>query len=342
MSSLKVINNLTPANLELISSTLKSGDLVAIPTETVYGLAANSLNESAVEKIFKVKGRPADNPLIIHISNIQMIQNFAVNIPENLFKLAENFWPGPLTVILPKSKNVPFITTGGLNTVAIRMPNHPMALKIIEHSQLGLAAPSANISGKPSPTTAEHCINDIGNKIKIIVDGGTCSYGVESTVISLVEDVPTILRPGVITKEDIEKVIGETKLSKYVLQQPSVDSTVISPGVKYKHYAPHAEIILIKSDINKFANYVNSLTDFSVAALVFDDEQKFITKPCFTYGLKNNYLSQTKNLFNVLREIDKTNFKTIYARCPNSDGISLAVYNRLIRAAGFKVIDLDE
>ena len=170
MSSLKVLNSLTLANLELISSTLKSGNLVAIPTETVYGLAANSLDESAVQKIFKVKGRPADNPLIIHISNIKMIQKFAVDIPENLFKLAENFWPGPLTVILPKSKNVPFITTGGLNTVAIRMPNHPMALKIIEHSQLGLAAPSANISGKPSPTTAEHCINDIGNKIKIIID----------------------------------------------------------------------------------------------------------------------------------------------------------------------------
>ena len=339
---MNIINNLNKNNLDLISNTLKTGNLVVIPTETVYGLAADALNPEAVKKIFEVKGRPTDNPLIVHISNIQMMKKFVIDIPDKAILLSNKFWPGPLTVILKKSKIVPDITTGGLDSVALRAPSHPMALKIINHSKLGLAAPSANISGKPSPTNCKHCENDLKDKVDIIVDGGECDFGVESTVISLIEKTPIILRPGVITKEDIEEVIGPVNLSENILHKAESKTPVLSPGVKYKHYAPDADIILVKSNLDNFTKYVNSINDINCAALVFEGEETNLNKPCFTYGKKDDYLSQTKNLFKVLREIDKTSLKKVYVRCPSASGISLAVYNRLIRAANFNIVNLND
>lgn len=339
---LTIIKNLNKKNLDLICSTIKTGNLIVIPTETVYGLAADAFNSVAVAKIFEVKGRPADNPLIVHISDIDMMKKCVLEIPDMALKLAAKFWPGPLTMILKKSEAVPNIITGGLDTVALRMPAHPVALKIIKSVQTGLAAPSANISGKPSPTSALHCEKDIGRKVDLIIDGGECEYGVESTVISLVNEVPVILRPGVITQKDIQDVIGKVVLSKNILEKPDSLTKVMSPGMKYKHYAPSADVILINSDLDNFVEYVNSIKDNSCVALVFDDEEKFINKSCFTYGAENDFLAQSKNLFKILRCIDEANFKKVYVRCPKPFGIGLAVYNRLIRAANFNIINLSD
>ncbi len=338
---MEVIKNLDDRNLERISQILKSGNLIAMPTETVYGLAANALNASAVEKIFKAKGRPADNPLIVHVANLNMMKEFVTEIPYNAKKLAAEFWPGPLTIILKRSKNVPTITTGGLDSVALRIPSHPMALKIINYVNMGLAAPSANLSGKPSPTIAEHCVNDLNGKVDVVVDGGCCNYGVESTVISLIEEKPIILRPGVITKDDIEKVIGEIDISESVFTKLKQNFVAASPGMKYKHYSPAADVILVKSSINLFAEYVNKIDDANVAALVFEGEEKYINKKCFTYGKKNNDFSQSKKLFIALRNIDSCGVKKVYVRCPNKTGVGLAVYNRLIRAANFNLVTLE-
>ncbi len=338
---LKVIKNLNKKNLDLICETIKKGNVVVIPTETVYGLAADALNLIAVSKIFRVKGRPADNPLIVHVSDIEMMQNFVQDVPENALKLAEKFWPGPLTIILKKSQIVPAITTGGLDSVALRMPAHPVALEIIKSCKTGLAAPSANISGKPSPTCVAHCEKDIGDKVDIIVDGGDCDYGVESTVVSLVDEVPVILRPGVVTQEELQKVVGKVSVSKSVLNKPEPSNRVMSPGMKYRHYAPKADVILIRSDFGSFVGYVNGIVCDSCAVMVFDGEEKFVNKPCFTYGAEKDFFAQSRNLFKILRLIDEINFQKVYVRAPEPTGVGLAVYNRLIRAANFNIISIN-
>ncbi|MBP0979062.1 MAG: threonylcarbamoyl-AMP synthase [Oscillospiraceae bacterium] len=339
---MRVIKDLTDKNLDIISKKLIEGDVVAIPTETVYGLAANALNPSAVSKIFKIKGRPSDNPLIVHISGLDMIKKFAIDVPDIAYKLAEKFWPGPLTIILKKSNIVPDITTGGLGSVALRAPAHESALKIIRSTNLGLAAPSANISGKPSPTTASHCQKDLGSKIDIIVDGGPCNFGIESTVVSLLDKTPCLLRPGVITQDQIKKITGKLEISKNILEKYTSEETLISPGMKYKHYAPDAEVILIKSNLNNFINYINKIQDKNCAVLIFKGEEKNINKPYFILGSKDDFISQSQNLFRILREIDETDFKKIYVRCPEISGVGLAVYNRLIRAANFNIINIDD
>ena len=340
---MKVVKKLDKKHLDLICSAIKSGELVVIPTETVYGLAADALNPDAVKKIFEVKGRPADNPLIVHIAETKTIEKFVSEVPEMALKLAKKFWPGPLTMILKKSEIVPSVVTGGLNTVALRMPSHPVALEIlraVEHT--GLAAPSANISGKPSPTSVLHCEKDLGNKVDFIIDGGECDFGMESTVISLVGENPIILRPGVITREDIQKVLKqEVLISENILEKPDIHKQVLSPGVKYKHYAPDADVVLINSNLRDFAEYVNNIKERDCAVLVFDGEEKYINKFCFTYGAQKDFLAQSKNLFKVLRSIDETDFKKVYVRSPEPTGIGLAIYNRLVRAANFNVINLD-
>lgn len=339
---MKIIKDLTDENLELISKKLISGDVVAIPTETVYGLAANALDKRAVSKIFEIKGRPNDNPLIVHISEISMMEKFAVEIPDLAYKLARKFWPGPFTMILKKSDIVPDITTGGLDSVALRVPAHPMTLKIIRSTNLGLAAPSANISGKPSPTTVAHCQKDLGAKIDIILDGGSCDFGIESTVVSLLQEKPVLLRPGVITQEEIKKITGELEISNNILEKHDLQEVLLSPGMKYKHYAPDAKVILIKSNLNNFVKYINKIQDKNCAVLIFEGEEKNIDKPYFIYGKKDDFISQSQNLFKILRDIDETDFKTIYVRCPEISGIGLAIYNRLIRAANFNIINLDK
>ncbi len=230
-------------NIETAAGFLKRGGVVAIPTETVYGLAADALNPMAVKSIFEAKGRPSDNPLIVHVSSFEMVNALlAEPMPENAKKLAEKYWPGPLTMIFKKSSIVPDETSGGLNTVAVRFPSHPIAHAVIEKANLPIAAPSANISGKPSPTTAQHCIDDLTGKVDAIIDGGSCGVGVESTVLSFAEETPILLRPGAVTAEMISEIIGEIKIHNAVYSQLKNNEQASSPGMKYKHYAPRNEI----------------------------------------------------------------------------------------------------
>ena len=309
----------------------------------MYGLAADAMNAEAVNKIFKVKKRPLENPLIVHVSDIEMMSGFVKEVPDIAHKMIKKFWPGPLTVILEKKENVPLVTTGNLETIAIRMPSHSIALKIIKSVNVGLAAPSANISGKPSSTSVAHCIDDFEGEVEYIVDGGICNYGLESTVVSLIEENPIILRPGVITKEQLEEVINkEVKVSENVMQKMHNEEIAISPGMKYKHYSPDADIIIVKSSLDNFVKYVNSIDDYHAGALVFEGEEKGIKRRCFYYGKKDDPLSQGQNIFNCLRDLDKEKIKKAYVRCPNEEGIGLAVYNRLLRAANFNIVILDE
>lgn len=332
----------TKENIELSANALRNGELVAVPTETVYGLAANALNGTAVRKIFTAKGRPMDNPLIVHISDFSQIERFNLvrDIPEKAYLLAEKFWPGPLTVIMPKGSDVPNEVSAGLDTVAIRYPSHPVTQAVITAADCPLAAPSANTSGIPSPTAARHVMHDMNGKIPYIIDGGMCEVGVESTVITVVPDVPILLRPGGITLEQLESVIGEVAVSEAVLYKMKEGQKAESPGMKYKHYAPKANLILIKSSDDKYIEYINSCKKENVAALCYNEDVEKLNVKAFPYGNKNDYAQQANRIFDVLREIDESDVKTVYGRCPDTKGAAMAVYNRLIRAAGFEVIEL--
>ena len=321
------------------AAIIQRGGLVAVPTETVYGLAADALNGKAVAKIFRAKGRPMDNPLIVHISEIAQISGLVSDFPEKAQKLADAFWPGPLTIILPKSDRIPDEVSAGLDTVAIRLPMNECARELIAKSA-PLAAPSANLSGSPSPTTAEHVKKDMYVKIDAILDGGDCEVGVESTVITLVTEVPRILRPGGITAEQIIGVIGETKIDDAVLNPLKDGQTEASPGMKYKHYSPKANVVLLKGNSDQFIRYVNRQKGNPVV-LCYEEEMQRIHIDYFSVGKENDYSTQAHRLFALLRDADEKAYDTIYAHCPKTDGISLAVYNRIIRAAGFEVTELE-
>jgi len=319
---------------------LSSGGLVAIPTETVYGLAASAYDDEAVKNIFEVKGRPQDNPVIVHISDLAMLKEVCAEITDDAQKLADRFWPGPLTLILKKSESVCNTVTCGMDTVGIRMPSQRTAHAIIERSGIPLAIPSANLSGKPSTTTARHCVDDLNGKIPMIVDDGACEIGVESTVISLVSDVPTILRPGIISLEEIQEVLPNAVVSPNVFKSLDKDAKVESPGLKYKHYSPRADVVIVKGTLEKFANYVAEHQGNDVYAMCFDGENEKITIPSYSYGVKNDAESQARNIFSVLRQLDGIDAATVYVRAPEETSKALAVSNRLTRAAGFKVVEL--
>lgn len=327
-------------SLKLAGDLLKNGELVGIPTETVYGLAANALDGKAVEKIFKAKGRPMDNPLIVHISDISQVESLVKDFSEKAQALAKVFWPGPLTIIMPCSDNVPNQVTAGLDTVAIRFPSHKTARDIINCAGVPLAAPSANLSGSPSPTTAMHVYNDLKDRIPLIIDGGESNVGLESTVLSVAGEVPVLLRPGGITVEQIEAVIGKINIDKGVTEMLDADAVVASPGMKYKHYAPKAHIVILKANTDEYINYINTHKDEKTGALCYNSDIKLLNVPYISLGEENDYNSQAHNLFNSLRQLDEMGLKTVYARCPSTEGVGLAVYNRLIRSAGFEVIDL--
>ncbi|MGN1412486.1 MAG: L-threonylcarbamoyladenylate synthase [Oscillospiraceae bacterium] len=322
------------------SQLLKNGYVVGIPTETVYGLGANATNPKAVKEIFRAKGRPMDNPLIVHIANIEDANKIAKDIPQLFFDLAEKFWAGPLTMIVPKKDIIPYETSGGLDTVGIRIPSHPIARKLIELSGVPISAPSANTSGYPSPTTAQHVLHDMNGKISAIVDGGACSVGVESTVISF-DDVNTvrILRPGYITPEDLKFVAKNVILDKGILSEIDVNEKVSSPGMKYKHYSPIADVKILEGSLNSFIEYVSNHNGDGVYSLIFEHDIPEFPFKYLSYG--NSNLEQAQQIFAKLRELDIMGAKTIYIRKPNIDGIGLAVYNRLIRASGFEVINLE-
>lgn len=335
----------TTEDINTAAAILQDGGLVAIPTETVYGLAANALDGEAVRRIFEAKGRPMDNPLIVHVAQFSDIERLHLvsQIPYQAKMLADAFWPGPLTIIMQKGEAIPDEVSAGLDTVAIRIPSHPDAHRLMAVSGLALAAPSANTSGKPSPTTMQHVIDDMDGRIEAILDGGACSVGVESTVITLAAETPRILRPGVITREEIEAVIGAVDVDHAVLHQLESGEKASSPGMKYKHYAPRARVILLRGADDKYLNFVNRryARDKSIAAICYDEDRSHLTAPCITIGAAQDEKAQAQALFDALRAVDEMQgVKTVYAHCPDTAGVGMALYNRLIRAAAFEVIDL--
>lgn len=319
---------------------LRSGELVAIPTETVYGLAGNALNPSVAAEIYRVKGRPSDNPLIVHITEMEELAPLVKEIPEAAYRLAEAFWPGPLTIIMKKSELVPKETTGGLDTVAVRMPSHPAARAVIRAAGVPLAAPSANLSGLPSPSAFEHICDDLNGRVAGIMNGGDCEYGLESTVLTLVTEVPRVLRPGGISVEQLRAVLGEVDVDPAVLIKPEENARVSSPGMKYKHYAPHADITIVDASLETYAAFVNAQED--AVALCFEGEEAYLNCKAVTYGKAYDALSQAHELFASLHKLDAIGAKKVFARMPRKAGVGLAVYNRLIRAAGFKVVVPDD
>ncbi len=345
MNTLHLTNS--QQDIATAAAVLRDGGLVAMPTETVYGLAANALDGNAVRRIFEAKGRPMDNPLIVHIAEIADIERLGLvrEFPETARKLAEAFWPGPLTIIMDKGSVIPDEVSAGLSTVAIRLPSHPDARRLIRESGLPLAAPSANTSGKPSPTTAQHVIDDMDGRIEAVIDGGACDVGVESTVITVATDIPRILRPGIITREEIEAVIGDVEVDKAVLNKLENNERASSPGMKYKHYAPRATVILVRGTDEKFIGFVNRCQkrDGNVAALCYTEDIGKIDAPVISLGSENDQKQQAQALFDALRAVDEIDgVEVVYAHCPSADGVGMALYNRLIRAAAFRVIDLPD
>ena len=316
---------------------LRRGGLVAIPTETVYGLAANALDGEAVKRIYQAKGRPSDNPLIVHISDFSQLAPLVREVPEAAKRLAAVFWPGPLTIILPKSDLVPTTTSGGLDTVAVRCPSHPTARAVIDAAGVPLAAPSANLSGKPSPTTFRHVQEDLTGRVDALLDGGDCAVGVESTVLTLAQGTPRILRPGGITLTQLRSVLDEVEVDPAVLHKLGEGKRAASPGMKYKHYSPAADVIILDASPEEYVNYVNRKGDGW--GLCFDEDVPFLQVPSMPYGTRYDGASQAHRLFEALHSLDEVGAKKAYARIPSKRGVGLAVYNRLIRAAAFQVVN---
>ncbi len=320
---------------------LQNGHVVGMPTETVYGLAGNAYSETAIKRIYEAKGRPSDNPLIVHISEFSEIYDLVKEVPEKAKKLAESFWPGPLTIILPKSDKVPLCVTGGLDTVAVRCPSHPIARMLIKTASLPLAAPSANLSGKPSPTTANHVYSDLNGRIPLVIDGGECEEGVESTVITLATETPKLLRPGNVTLKQLRYVIGDIQVDKAVLKPLKDGERVSSPGMKYKHYSPKADITIVKGSYDSFVEYVNNNSNSDTYAMVFEGEGEGLNVPFIEYGNINDYRGLSHGLFGALRRLDELQAEKCYVRCPDdSNEDNLAVLNRLLRAAAFDVVEV--
>ncbi len=322
------------------SDILKNGGLVALPTETVYGLGANGLDPQAVAKIFIAKGRPQDNPLILHVADPKEIERFCHHIPDSAYALAEAFWPGPLTMVLPAKDMVPKCTTAGLPTVAVRCPDCDITREIIRLAGVPIAAPSANLSGKPSTTTAEHVLHDHNGKIDAVVDGGACRVGVESTIVDLTENRPRLLRPGGITPEQLLDVLGDLVIDKAVTAQIDRDAVVKAPGMKYRHYAPDCRIIIVSGSREKAASYIHKRFASGDRVLCFEEELP-LYEDCnpLSYGKEADVNSLSAGLFAALRELDGSNIGTVYARCPVGGGIAYAVQNRLKKAAAFRIVD---
>ncbi len=336
MKETKIIS-VSDNDLLYAAKLIKNGEVIGMPTETVYGLGADATNEDAVKNIFIAKGRPSDNPLIVHIHNISTMMEIAHDIPELAYKLAEKFWPGALTMVLPKNDCIPLITSGGLDTVGIRMPSSEYARKIIELCGKPVAAPSANRSGYPSPTSANHVFKDMNGRIPVIVDGGECTVGVESTVISFDdENTVRILRPGFVTAEDISEIAQSVIIDKAITSEIEEGQKVSSPGMKYKHYSPTANVILIEGNSENFKKFALNHQADKIYFMVFDSDMSMNIKNSYPYG--NTDKEQAHNIFSKLRELDDMGAEKIYVRIPDKKGIGLAVYNRLIRAAGFEVI----
>lgn len=340
--------SMTQEEKQMAGDIIRAGGLVAFPTETVYGLGADALNKEASAKIYKAKGRPSDNPLIIHIANMDALSHIVKEVPAVAYKLSDAFWPGPLTMIFQKSEVVPFETTGGLDTVAVRMPNHKIALQFIESAGGYIAAPSANTSGKPSPTTAAHVQKDMDGKIDMIIDGGPVGIGLESTIVDLTAEVPTILRPGYITCQMIEKVAGDTRVD------PAVDGIMAdgtlpkAPGMKYKHYAPTGELSIVSGKTEDVIQMINQMVREKEGqniktGVIATDETKglYHCQTVKSIGTRKDEKTIARHLYGILREFDDMGVEYIYSEEFNSKGMGQAIMNRLIKAAGHKIIYTD-
>jgi len=332
-----------PGTAEAAAQIIRAGGLVAIPTETVYGLGANGLDEAAVAKIFLAKGRPQDNPLILHVAQTSQIEQLCHHIPPAAYALAERFWPGPLTMVLPARDTVPKCTTAGLPTVAVRCPDNAVTRQIIRLSGVPIAAPSANLSGKPSTTTAEHVYHDHAGRIPLIVDGGSCQVGVESTIVDLTEDRPRLLRPGGITPEQLLEVLGDLVVDKAVTAQIGKDAVVKAPGMKYRHYAPDCQVVIVSGSREKAAAYIRKQYTSGDRVLCFEEELP-LYEGCnpLSYGKEADVNSLSAGLFAALRKLDDPSVGKVFARCPVGGGVAYAVQNRLKKAAAFHIVDAEE
>ena len=339
----EILSAETPNTAAIAANLIARGQLVAIPTETVYGLGANGLDENAVARIFEVKGRPQDNPLILHIAGAEEIERYAHGVPQAAYTLAEKFWPGPLTMILPARRIVPKRTTGGLDTVGLRCPDCDVTREIIRLSGVPIAAPSANISGKPSTTTADHVLHDHDGKIPLIVDGGPCRVGVESTIVDLTGRRPRLLRPGGIGPEELMAVLGDLEVDKAVTAQIDQDEIVRAPGMKYRHYAPQEPVVIVSGSREKAAAYIHAHFEPGDRVLCFEEELP-LYEGCapLAYGREADVQTLSAGLFAALRELDDPSIHQVYARCPVGGGVAYAVQNRLKKAASFHVIDAEE
>ncbi len=329
-----------PGTAEAAAQIILSGGLVALPTETVYGLGANGLDPAAVEKIFLAKGRPQDNPLILHVADAADIDKYCHSIPSAAYALAEAFWPGPLTLVLPARDCVPLSTRAGLPTVAIRCPDCTVTREVIRLAGVPIAAPSANISGKPSTTTAEHVLHDHNGRIDAIVDGGPCRVGVESTILDLTDQTPRLLRPGGITPWDMHPIVGDILIDKAVTDHVDKDEVVKAPGMKYRHYAPDCRVLIVDGDLPAAVSYVKKHWQPGNRVLCFEEElSAFGAFDPLAYGTQQNPDSLMAGLFAALRQLDDPAIGTVFARCPKGSGKALAVQNRLAKAAGFQHVN---
>lgn len=334
---------LTEKNMDEAAAILRDGGLVGIPTETVYGLGANGLNEEAVAHIFEAKGRPQDNPLILHIPDASWLERYCKDIPLTAYKLADAYWPGPMTMILRRKDIVPDAVTAGLDTVGMRCPAHPLCRAIIDTAGVPVAAPSGNTSGRPSPTTAQHMLEDMDGKIDAIVDGGPCSVGVESTIIDLTDTPARLLRPGGITLEQLEAVLGEVAVDPAVTRLMGAGEQPKAPGMKYRHYAPKAPVTVVTGDPQKSAEYIASHAAPEDGIICFDEflplfTRRSETRPVMDLGPAGDKEEQARHIFDALRSFDHTSVPAIWAQCPDATGIGLAIANRLNKAAGFHII----
>lgn len=329
---------LTEKDLPRAAEILRQGGLVALPTETVYGLGANALDEAAVERIFQVKGRPQDNPLILHVASAEDLPKWCRDIPAEARALTERFWPGPLTLVLRRREAVPLRVTAGLETVAVRCPDHPLTREVLRLAALPVAAPSANLSGKPSTTTAAHCVHDLWGKVEAILDGGPCRVGLESTILDLTVSPPRVLRPGGVTLEELRELLPETELDPGLVRPDEVPK---APGMKYRHYSPQAEVRLLRGDLERFLAYAAGIPDEGTAVLCYEGEEDlFPGKRALACGREDAPASVAAGLFDCLRTLDTAEIRLILARCPSEEGVGRAVVNRLKKAAGGKILCL--
>jgi len=339
------LKNINQSYMKEAGKLIAAGELVAFPTETVYGLGGDALHPEAAKKIYEAKGRPSDNPLIVHIAEFSDLERVAKEIPEAAKLLAEAFWPGPLTMIVWKKEDVPYATTGGLDTVAVRMPNHPVALELIQKSGTLIAAPSANTSGRPSPTEATHVMGDLDGRIAMVLDGGPVGIGIESTIVDLTEKVPMVLRPGYITLEMLSEVLGEPVIMDPGILETDDTTKPKAPGMKYKHYAPKADMIIVDGEKSAVIDKINTLAKEAhllgkKVAVIATEETKndYHADIVLNIGTREEEDSIAKHMYKILRDCDTLEVQVIYSESFQTPRIGQAIMNRLLKAAGHQVI----